>query len=354
MSRFARSFGLTFILCASLHVFSQLQVAPPQRPQTARQALIEMLTKGGNAIEKHLTVEVQELLESSGKASPLNSYGTYMKLGAGLESFDSGDVLLAFYPDQSKTTKYEIHVDSDDLSGDEDTLLLSVHTFREGTEKEQESEFGLLSSHFSVSMKLQQNVWRLNKVSVGADFPIGDPEFIKKTLLKTSQAASATTGGALYTPQATTQLELRSGSSEGEMPALPPQQTISLLGMAEHSFARMHPKTGFTCSLKDLAETSKAMGVNEQVNTGTYNGYRFALSGCESTPAGSYQIVAEPLTLEKGSKSFCADPTGNVRFSDDGRGATCLASGKLLGEALEEGGGMTGFDAIEIKPENQQ
>lgn len=350
MSRSARSFALTFILFSSLYVFSQPQETPP-RPQTARQALLEMVSQGGNAIQKHLTVEVQELLKSSGKASPLGLFAASMKMEPGLETFDSGDVLLAFYTDPAKTTKYEIHVDSDDLSGDEDTLLLSVHSFREG--KEQDDEFGLMSSHFSVSMKLQQNVWRLNSVSVGADFPIGDPEFIKKTLLKTDAAVANTPGS--NAPDVHTHLELRSDSAGAAMPTWPPEQTVSFLGIAEHTFATLHPETGFTCSLKDLAETSKAMSVNEQVNTGSYNGYRFALSGCEGTPAGSFQIVAEPMVLQNGAKAFCTDATGNVRVSDDGRGATCLLSGKVQREDSGEGG-MVGFrlGAGASKPDKQQ
>ena len=48
------------ISCSSL-IGQRPAPAPP--PQSARQALIEMITGGQKAIGKHLTVEVQQLLE---------------------------------------------------------------------------------------------------------------------------------------------------------------------------------------------------------------------------------------------------------------------------------------------------
>lgn len=44
-------------------LFAQPKPAAPL--QTAREALIEMITGGEKAIDKHLTVEVQELLRGS-------------------------------------------------------------------------------------------------------------------------------------------------------------------------------------------------------------------------------------------------------------------------------------------------
>src|SRR5262249_58798898 len=107
-------------------------------------------------------------------------------------------------------------------------------------------------------------------------------------------------------------------------------------------FARMNPEVGFTCSLSELTEVSKMMAVDQQVNTGTYNGYRFALAGCEGKPAGSFQVTAEPAAAKPGAKSFCTDATQNLRVSDDARGATCLSLGKVQTEQTEDGDGMWG------------
>src|SRR5215471_13828521 len=176
--------GLVFITSA----LSQPQAAPP-RPQTARQALIEIVTKGGDALTKHLTVEVQDALKANKKfngeaLSLLNS----MTLGSGLQSFEAGEVLFA-YNDAAQHTKYEVHVDNDDLAGDEDSLQLSLHAFRD--EKEQDPEWGPMSPHFTVSLKLQQHVWRLNHLSVGAEFPVGDAKFVEKMFLKPATSAAS-------------------------------------------------------------------------------------------------------------------------------------------------------------------
>ena len=136
-----------------------------------------------------------------------------------------------------------------------------------------------------------------------------------------------------------------SGAAQGA--AMPPQQILMFLGLAETSFAREHPETGFTCSLPDLSDTAKLMGVDPQATTGTYNGYRLTLSGCEGKPAGSYQIVAEPVMAGKDSKTFCTDATQNVRASE-GSGNACLAFGKVVGLGVDDG--LTGFKIA--APEN--
>jgi hypothetical protein len=329
-------FLLSFVVIPAFCVSTLAQPQnPPPKLQTARQALIEMITKGGDAIQKHLTIEVQDLLKSRGKANPLGAYMAAFKAESGTETFDSGDILLA-YSDPTKKVKYELHVDGDDLAGDEETLLLSIHTFSEG--KEQEEMWGLLGSHFTVSMLLQQNVWRLNKISIGAEFPLGDPNFIQKALLSTGSAL--TTSGAPYTPGTQTELRVESASAQHESPPMAPSQVVTVLGYAESYFARFHPETGFTCSLSDLTDASTMMGIDQQVASGVYNGYRFALSGCEGKPAGSFQISAEPLVPKTGMKAFCTDATQNLRTEETGRAAACLASGKVENNQTDESGSI--------------
>ncbi|HEY6306083.1 MAG TPA: hypothetical protein VI488_06435, partial [Candidatus Angelobacter sp.] len=175
--------------------------------------------------------------------------------------------------------------------------------------------------HITVSMKLQQNIWRVDKVSVGAEFPIGDPKFFAEIFLKT-------TDGEASGLSAVAGVHYESQTPEAPAPAMPPDQIIRTLASAETLFAQQHPETGFTCSLPDLAEMSKMLNVDQQVLTGAFNGYRFALAGCEGKPTGSYQITAEPLLAAPGLKAFCTDATQNLRADDNGHGAACLASGK--------------------------
>ncbi len=336
MPRF-RIFSLFLAVAAvSLSALAQRQEAPP-KPQTARQALIEMVTKG--ALEKHLTTEVQEILKSKGKKNALglgmlNSF----TLDSGLQAFESGEVLFA-YNDSAQHTNYEVHVDNDDLAGNEDSLSLSIHSFRDG--KEQDNEWSFMSSHITVTMKLQQNVWRIDKVSVGAEFPVGDPKFFESAFMK--MASGETSVADLQAVAGRV-----SSTPETPAPAMPPEQSVRMLAFAESAFARLHPDAGFTCTLSDLAQWAKMVGVDQQVTTGTSNGYHFALSGCEGKPAGSFQIIAEPLVAGKGAKAFCTDATQNLRESEDGQGSTCLATGKVPRSEAEneESGGMVGFQVI--------
>ena len=342
----ARKFFVLLLLISVLTSLAAAQKqATPSKPQTPRQALIEIVTKGGDTVLKHLTVEVQELLlkpENKSSAPALMALGS-MKPESGLEAFEAGDVLFR-YSQLPLHVKYEVVVDSDDLAGIEDTLQLSLHMFRDG--KEDNSEFGLMSPHFIVSMKQQQNIWRLNKISVGADFPVGDPEFVKAAVLKSgagvhTTALAATAGGS------------DSPANRTQPVTMPPEQIIMMLGFAETSFARTHPDHGFTCSLAELGQTAKLMGVDQAVSTGTYNGYHFALTGCEGKPAGSYQITAEPITAASGDKTFCSDATQNLRTVEGGSGVNCLAFGKVQssGDQGEVGGtGFTFYSPLQTNP----
>jgi len=286
---------------------------------------------------KHLTAEVQETLAKSDRKSGLAMLTGFSSMTPqkGLQTFETGPVLFA-YSDPAQHIKYEVQVDNDDMNGDQDELQLSLHAFRDG--QEQEQDFGLMSSRLTVSLKRQQNIWRLNNISVGVDLPIGSPEFFKKTFLSAGEKAASGTG-----------LVTRAGgSADAKDPApvvsMPPEQVVMLLAVTESSFARQHPENGFTCSLSDLAETAKALGIDRQVTAGTYNGYRFNLTGCEGKPAGSFQVTAEPVAAAPGAKSFCTDSTQNLRVSDDGRGASCLSFGKVQRQAMSDDVSSWGVD----------
>jgi hypothetical protein len=314
------------VLTTSLSLPAQ-QPAPAPKPQTARQALIEMTTKGFDGLHKHLTVEVQELLKSGGKSQALGSIGfSGLTLpGGGWQAYEVGEVLLT-YEESAKHTKYEIHIDNDDLAGgQEESFQLSIHEFQDG--KEVREDLGLLSPSFTVSLRLQQNIWRLEKIVASAEIPIGDPKFVQEVFLKPAT-------------RETRAVAEKSGLDVIEKPDArpadtPADQVVQLLASADMIFARMHPEIGFTCSLSDLSETTKMLQIDPQVNSGIYNGYRFGLSGCEGKPAGSFRIVAEPAVFAPQAKAYCTDATQNVRASEDGRGITCLSAGKPLNPGAE-------------------
>ena len=308
---------------------AQQQSAP--RPQTPRQALIEMISKGGEAITRHLTVEVQQLLQKPGNKSKvplLMAFGSTKP--EGIETFEAGDVLLV-YSEPRQNLKYEVRVDDDDLAGSEDTISLSIHALRDG--KEEDTGFGMLATHFSVSMKQQQSIWRLDKISVGADFPVGDADFIQKMFLRDQQQTTYITGAGRAAG-------VGGDNSTAQPATIPPRQIVMRLGMAESFYARLHPESGFTCSLAELSKGPGLMGMDPKISSGTYNGYHISLTGCEGKPTSSFQLFAEPLTPAAGSKTFCSDATQNIRSIEGGSGANCLAFGKVERFDDSEGTGV--------------
>src|SRR5262249_20182344 len=116
-------------------LFAQQQApAPPM--QSARQALTEMLTGGQKAVAKHLTVEVQQLLAKSGNKSAalLAPIGSIQSEFGHAQTFDTGQVLMLINQPREHS-KIEVRIENDDLSGDEDTLELSLHVVRENSEQ---------------------------------------------------------------------------------------------------------------------------------------------------------------------------------------------------------------------------
>jgi hypothetical protein len=186
-----------------------------------------------------------------------------------------------------------------------------------------------------VSLKKEQNVWRLNKVSTTLEFPIGSAEFLK-ALTKSTEGEGHVAGMYTYNASVGTATASAAAAPSAASPALPIEQVLMMLGFAEQAFARQHPEAGFTCSWSDLQDPAVSMGLDKQITAGTYNGYRLSLSSCEGHPAGSFRLIAEPMAAQ--GKAFCVDATQNVRSSDDGRGSTCLSSGKVTN------GSTTAFD----------
>lgn len=321
MPRF-RVLSILFTLLGPTSIVLSAQQSQPPKPQTARQAIIEMITGGEQAAFKHLTVEVQQSMKKPGFkpiASPAAAFlsGLRGTPTSGMETFDTGSVLLSF-TEEKVHEKLEVHVENDDLTADEDRLVLSLHTFRDGQEIDTPLEF---ISQIAVGMKRQEDIWRLNDITVSAKIPIGNPRQMEQL-----GAASGGQGGMLVGRAAGI-----SAGGHAERPKLDTENTVRMLAFAEGMYAGAHPETGFTCSLADLVNQTKAMsgmGIDPSVGAGSLNGYRFAISGCQGTPAGSFQLTAEPMTAAAGAKAFCTDATHNIRVSEDGRSSTCITAGK--------------------------
>ena len=143
---------VVLVLLASAALYAQPQAqAPP--PQTPRQALIEMISGGQEGAMKHLTVEMQKSLEADGKnnsASQLAAFDQIRAASSDFQVFETGQILLSAN-DPKSNEKFEVHVDSDDLSGDTDNMDISFHQFRDGVE--QDMPYAAMLSHFTVGMK---------------------------------------------------------------------------------------------------------------------------------------------------------------------------------------------------------
>jgi hypothetical protein len=311
----------------SCSLFAQQAPAPP--PQTPRQALIEMITGGEQGVLKHLTVEMQKSREGGQKGfvPDLAVFDQMKSASSQFEVFETGRVLLSSN-DAKTNEKFEIHVDSDDLSGDTDNIDISFHEFKDGIE--QQLPYVALLSRLSVGLKRQENIWRLNDVSINIKVPVGDPKLLEKV----GNGVPGMIGGKIASAPSDTKAPIRD---------LPLKDALMMMGFAESTFANIHPDIGFTCSLADLGELNH-FNLDSRIFTGEpYHGYKFSLSGCQGKPSGSFHLVAEPVSPAAGTKAFCTDATHNVRASDDGRGATCLLSGKASRAGMED---SAGWDTI--------
>jgi hypothetical protein len=299
-------------LVVSTSTFLSAQTQAPAAPQTPRQALIEMINGGHEGAMKHLTLEMQKSLKGNGEFA---AFDQLKAASSDIQVFETGPVLLV--ADEPKShEKFEVHVDSDDLSGDTDNIDISFHQFRDGVETD--VPYATMLSRFTVGMKKQESIWRLNELSINIKVPVGDPKLLEKF------------GGGMGTGMFGGKVGGVSASGKPEKPRdMDPKEAIMMVAFAESSFARSHPETGFTCALADLAKFNP-LNLDPRIFTGEpYRGYKFSLSGCQDKPSGSFRLTAYPLSPVAGSKVYCTDATNNIRSSDDGLANTCLTSGKV-------------------------
>lgn len=307
---------LLCILAANTFGYSQ---QGPTMLQTPRQAVLEMLGGTPDGLKKHLTLEVQSKLASASQEQGMNVLNNLnlarTAAGNNFQSFESGPVLFSFEnPEQNE--RMEIRVDNDSVRGDLDEMDLSFHSIRDGKEQSLPIGFKII-----LALKQQENIWRLNAITFSARMPVGDPRMYDPATWNPALLAGIHAPGM-------------GGAGMPEAPAkIAPLRATRLIGLAENVYAQKHPDVGYTCNLVDLVNIGKGMDgessytfIDPELGTGSYNGYRFTLNGCNGKPAGGYQVVAEPLNGT--GRAYCSDATRNLRASDDGRGPTCLTSGR--------------------------
>jgi len=297
-----------------------LTLVPVQSP---RQAILEMVSGGEDKFKKHLTVEVQQKLDEIAKSSsPSNSMNPAQFLGMlksnsveKLDTFDTGRILFTVN-NSAKHERFEIHVVGEDLRGNQDEMELSIHSFRSGVEEPMP-----VALRFLVSMKQQEGVWRLTALTISGRLPVGDPRILDKSFW-----TSATLASGSLSPADPVVID--------DTPKMKPLRAVRMITLAESLYAQKHPGSGFTCALPELINIGKGLDNGETYqfmdpafSSGEYNGYRFSVQGCQGQPVKTFQVVAEPLNGK--GKAYCSDDRRNLRWSDDGQGTTCLASGAV-------------------------
>jgi len=303
-----RTVALVSLVAASL-ALATAQVPPP--PQTARQALLEMLlAKSPDALEKHLPEAARSALLRSADTFPtpilreLNSFRNGI-LGSDeqLETFDSGSVLLTV-DDERTHRRIEILVESDNLMGDADEIELSFHPYVDG-----KPEPLPVRPRVVLSLQQEKEVWKLYEVTVAMHAPLADPDFLKDLQKSQNPASESSAVGSLRT-----------------------------LLTAEISYSATFPGGGFTCNLSELGSSGAqsepdqqhAMLIDDALASGKRGGYIFSISGCDGPSASRIQITAVPVEPDLELRAFCSDESATIRYSADGQAATCLSQGMPL------------------------
>ena len=290
---------------------TEAQALSQSPPQTARQALLEMLT--GNtpgAFEKHLLETTRQALLRSGDSSASPIIQGFSTFSAGLaanrkhlQTFESGPMLVSMEENNGQH-KMEVAVERDDLMGDADEIELSFRSYNDGV-----PEPLPVVPRLTFSMKQEKEVWKLNEISLTLRVPLGDTDFLKGLQKSQNNTLETSAIGNLRT-----------------------------LNTAEITYAASYPERGYTCKLSELggfspeneSKPEHALLIDDTLASGKKGGYVFSIRGCGVRPASKYQATAVPSDPESGMKAFCSDESAILRYAADSKAATCLSEGVPL------------------------
>ncbi len=295
-------------LLGCIPVFAQ--AIEPQDHQTARQALIEMfLGKGADDFAKHLPEDARPTLIRKGE-TPETSWVLRIAAagrqissqGERIETFDTGPNILVSELANGHE-KLEVAVEHDSLLGEADEIELSIHFYRDG----QPVSLPVVP-RITFTLQQEKDIWRLTEVTAAAHVPLTDPDYLKSLRKQQDE------------------------SNEGTV-----QTRLAMIGMAEKGYATAHADKGYTCSLSGLFTADPAVQQeNSFYDPGQgneeWNGYRFAITGCEGSPASKYRVTAIPMEPESEMKTFCADQSGTIKFVTEGKPSSCFRDGKPVNE----------------------
>ena len=299
-----RHFGFVFLAIAGTASLAA-QSAQQAPPQSARQALIEMFTgKRADDFQKHLPDAARKTLihkdESAETSIALKVSSIVRELsaqGGHLETFDAGpDILVSEEPDGHERT--EVAVEQDSLVGEEEQIELSVHIYKDSVAQPLP-----VVPRIIFTMKQEKEVWRLTELTVAAHVPLTDPDYLAGLRKQQNESNESAAMGRM---QVTAQMEI--------------------------AYMSNHPETGYTCTLSNLfpqAETTENSYANNMTKEES-NGYRYALTGCDGTPASKYQLTAMPSDPDSDMKTLCIDESGKLRIASGSGKSNCFSRGEVI------------------------
>jgi type IV pilus assembly protein PilA len=322
----------TLLTLLANHSRAQETSAPPQ---TARQALMEMLfSKTKGTFWKHLPEATRAAFEKSGAVAAFHQYSTMVtqvQSSQNMQTFETGAVMVAG-EDPKTGNKFEMIVERDTLRGERDDIEVSFKTYKDG--QPQRTPF---MPNVTFSMKKEAQLWTLNEVSITIHLPLADPDMLK-----------ALTEKMQWKPEMHVQTALDNGASTetprpvltaGNVPTDANSDTLVINAMrtiisAQNTYASTYPEVGYTCTLSNLdgfgAEEPgphQAMLISSSLAGGRRYGYIFTLSGCAGAPAAKFLLTAIPNEPGLGRKVFCADASGEIRSTDESHASSCTATG---------------------------
>jgi hypothetical protein len=105
---------------------------------------------------------------------------------------------------------------------------------------------------------------------------------------------------------------------------------INRIIKAERKYSTLFPTAGFTCNLKELANTRSAPDadilLDRVIAEGKKSGYQFNLASCRN--ADTFTVTAIPDVPGKtGEVAFCASQDGKIRYSKMGALDDCIRNG---------------------------
>lgn len=172
----------------------ELKTHPAMKPQTARQALIEMLTSSDEKkVERHLPDALRTRLDSmkpQGAQAAKTSAGSKKAMldPTDCQVFETGPVLLVYMPPKAEQ-KVEVLVDRDEATAEGNDFAFSFRVTRDGKEAATAIVPKLLAR-----MKQEGGTWRLADIGFSVQIQLDDGgklDELMRSAMSAMAAASA-------------------------------------------------------------------------------------------------------------------------------------------------------------------